>query len=127
MCRTVLRVVLQLATNQLICGATPPRPLQPGRTLCMCSPHLTMLEAAAASAYFKMNIFHLYPWGQPVNPSPGATMVIRQKFGGGRFDICQKLLLFLKASLSVLSDFIVKLREREGQRIDLGRLLKGHL
>ena len=79
MFRTVLRVVLQLATNQLMAGgATPPRPLQPGRTLCMCSPHLTMLEAAA-SAYFKMNIFHLYPWGQPVNPSPGATMFIRQK------------------------------------------------
>ena len=46
----------------------------------MCNPHLTMVEAAA-SAYFKMNIFHLYRWGQPVNPSPPATMLFRQSLG----------------------------------------------
>ena len=39
-----------------------------------------MVEAAA-SAYFKMNIFHLYRWGQPVNPSPPATMLFRQSLG----------------------------------------------
>ena len=46
----------------------------------MCNPHLTMVEAAA-SAYLKINIFHLYRWGQPVNPSPPVTMVFRQSLG----------------------------------------------
>ena len=31
------------------------------------------------------------------------------------------------ASTTEIQHFIVKLREREGQRVDLGRSLKGHL
>ena len=38
-----------------------------------------------------------------------------------------KLKYLLRSSKSVVRLIIVKLREREGQRVDIGRSLKGHL
>ena len=102
MCRTVLRVVLQLATNQLMAGgATPPRPLQPGRTLCMCSPHASSHRVGGRRHSILQNeYFSLISMGPTRKPVARSNNGYSSKKNlGGRFDFCQKLLLFLKASL----------------------------